>query len=355
MPSRNSCTSTPSFTMPRPLIAPLILSKAVFVSSREVHLNTSSLPADWMGLTTTTNGSGFHSVRNASMSAHSVARFCCTARTPAPRTVSPMTYLLRRASERSSGFARVPRRTERWSARMTPVSAPGTTATMGQSSMDMRCATVLISPSSSGKELSCWMVTAAAPLAPAPPPPLAINCGSVSAAADDVVDSSPAAAGDGCCSLLSAAATLESLNTSTSRYPLASTSAATFEPDENGSTTTTAPLLGGTAQIISKSISWPLVSRPRSTSTSLASWAASTLTSSTAPGRVKQSMVRRAKSPGPSCQSCERNEGSAWITCLAFETERTTPLWRPTKNTSHPAFFKVSGAIGNASNLAGSR
>lgn len=102
-----------------------------------IFTKTSTNHATTRMVTLTLYGSGFHSVKNAWASDQVEAIVCFTARTPALRMVSPMTYLFLLAGERSMGLDLVVPlewMVERESARVTPVSAPGKIATTHQGS-----------------------------------------------------------------------------------------------------------------------------------------------------------------------------------------------------------------------------
>mmetsp|Transcript_15237 Transcript_15237/g.34246 ORF Transcript_15237/g.34246 Transcript_15237/m.34246 type:complete len:202 (+) Transcript_15237:2796-3401(+) len=129
-PSRYSCTRIDELTMPSPLILPISKWKATSTSSLLRHRVTPSEPALSIGLTMALKGLG-HSLRKASTTAHSEAKTCLTALSPALRTVSPMTYLFLRASESAVPLVRSPIASDSWSANSTPVSAPASTAVMG--------------------------------------------------------------------------------------------------------------------------------------------------------------------------------------------------------------------------------
>mmetsp|Transcript_8819 Transcript_8819/g.19235 ORF Transcript_8819/g.19235 Transcript_8819/m.19235 type:complete len:219 (+) Transcript_8819:1172-1828(+) len=114
--------------MPSPLILPISKWKATSTSSLLRHRVTPSEPALSIGLTMALKGLG-HSLRKASTTAHSEAKTCLTALSPALRTVSPMTYLFLRASESAVPLVRSPIASDSWSANSTPVSAPAKTCT----------------------------------------------------------------------------------------------------------------------------------------------------------------------------------------------------------------------------------
>mmetsp|Transcript_16313 Transcript_16313/g.33238 ORF Transcript_16313/g.33238 Transcript_16313/m.33238 type:complete len:257 (-) Transcript_16313:753-1523(-) len=158
-PSKNSCRSTPSFTTPSPLMAPLILSKPRFTSSKDPHRKTSSDPADWLGFTMTLNGSGFQPFKKADASSHVDAIFCLTALTPALRIVSPITYLFLRAVDRYKGLVLVLNLSASLSASSTPVSAPGRMARMGYPRALSLAAVWSKDARSSGLRSSCWTVS----------------------------------------------------------------------------------------------------------------------------------------------------------------------------------------------------
>mmetsp|Transcript_2469 Transcript_2469/g.9455 ORF Transcript_2469/g.9455 Transcript_2469/m.9455 type:complete len:264 (-) Transcript_2469:527-1318(-) len=154
VPTRNSCTRTPSFFWPSPLTSPTSRATAFLTAPTVWHAVTPSDPADSTGLTMSRHASsgsnevvssGFvgaprcHSSRShSSTGGHVLARSWRTARTPARRTASPISALLRLASASRAPFvategahatddASLAMTSEHRSASLTPVSAPAHT------------------------------------------------------------------------------------------------------------------------------------------------------------------------------------------------------------------------------------